>query len=211
MKLITLRIDEEEKARLEQMAEAGDVTLSRALREGAALYLSDRRAKVHRAKGGDSTFHGVRRDELGRVLNKPSKPTAGERATVRSLRLALHENGLGSIRHAWDSGVDAAVVLAALGQWLSLVGEVYVSNPTDIGQTWFLRDYCPQYAESQAADGLCRHIKGALFETPMLDVGALLDAMSSGVVRLLEDAEHQELVRRAVLPTWRVLERSLSE
>src|ERR1041385_4985574 len=89
MKLIALRIDEEEKARLEQLAEERDVTLSRALREGAALYLSELREKAHKARGGEATFLGVRRDKDGRRLNKASKPTGGELASIGHLREAL--------------------------------------------------------------------------------------------------------------------------
>jgi hypothetical protein len=211
MKLITLRIDEEEKARLEQLAEERDVTLSRALREGAALFLSDRRSNAHRAKGGDSTFHGIRRDEQGRVLNKPSEPSKGESAGVASLREALHDKALRTIRQSWNAGAEPGLVLGAVGQWLSLVGRVYVQNETEVGWTWFLRDYCAPYAEAEAADYVCRQISGALIEAPSLDVGALLEALSAGFVRFLDDAEHQSVVRRQVLPVWVVLARELSE
>src|SRR5438876_7871440 len=104
MKIITLRIDEEEKARLEQLAEAGDVTLSRALREGAALYLKDFHGRIHRAKGGDATWHGIRRDKNGRPLTKRSDPTSGELRRATSLRAALYDKGLLSIREAWEEG-----------------------------------------------------------------------------------------------------------
>lgn len=210
MKLIALRIDEEEKARLEQMAEERDVTLSRALREGAALYLSELRQKAHQARGGDATFHGVRRDEAGRRLNRPSKPSAGEVERVRRLREALLVRGLGSIRAAWDRGAAPAVVAGALAQWLSLVGRVYVSNEGFVGWTWFVRDYCPGYRSREAAVALCNTIRGGLVAESTLEVEAALDAVSIGFLRLLEDAETQELVRRAVLPSWDVLERELA-
>lgn len=41
MKLMTLRIPEEEKARLERLAADQHITLSHALREGAKLMLDD--------------------------------------------------------------------------------------------------------------------------------------------------------------------------
>jgi predicted transcriptional regulator len=41
MKIITLRFDPEEKARLAELAREQNVTLSHALREGAKLYLQD--------------------------------------------------------------------------------------------------------------------------------------------------------------------------
>jgi len=37
----------------------------------------------------------------------------------------------------------------------------------------------------------------------------VLDSVEEGFGRLLEDAEHQELVRRAVLSTWGVLAEGL--
>ena len=45
MKLLTLRLDPDEKARLEQLAAARNITLSYALREGARLYLDEFSAK----------------------------------------------------------------------------------------------------------------------------------------------------------------------
>ena len=81
MKLITLRIDPEEKARLDQLAEQGNITLSRALREGAALYLSDVHGKLHRARGGEATFFGVRRDRSGRGPQQ-AKRAICDRATA---------------------------------------------------------------------------------------------------------------------------------
>ena len=43
MKLIALRLDEDEKRRLEQLARDRNVTLSHALREGARIYLGELR------------------------------------------------------------------------------------------------------------------------------------------------------------------------
>ena len=211
MKLITLRIDEEEKARLEQLAEQGDITLSRALREGGALYLEEQRAKAHRAVGGETTFLGIRRDTEGRRLSKPSEPSAGDRARVRGMRTAVYERGLGSIRKAWEAGASAALVLGALGQWLSVVGQLYVYNDSEVGWDHFLRDYCRPYAKAEAAAELRCAIRGALVVGSSVDVGAVLDAVGAGFVRLLEDAETQELVRKQVLPSWQVFERKLSE
>jgi len=86
MKIITLRIDEEEKARLEHLAERGNITLSRALREGAALYLNEVQAKLHRTRGGDVTYYGVRRNKAGEPINAPTAPNKRERALCDSLR-----------------------------------------------------------------------------------------------------------------------------
>jgi predicted transcriptional regulator len=44
MKLICLRLDEDEKARLQELAAERNLTLSYVLREGARLYLEDRSA-----------------------------------------------------------------------------------------------------------------------------------------------------------------------
>jgi hypothetical protein len=205
MKLIALRIDEEEKARLEQLAEARDVTLSRALREGAALYLSERQAKSHVAKGGDATFLGIRRDAQGRNINKSSRPTKGELTRIRSLRAALQETALDGIGIAWAKSADPSVVIAAVGQWLSLVGRLYVANESEIGWQWFLRDYCAPYDQPDAAKRLCAQIRGSLLSAPELNVGAVLDTLEHGIARLLSDCEEQELVRRSVLPAWSVM------
>src|SRR4051812_35128970 len=114
MKIITLRIDEEEKARLEQLAEAGDITLSRALREGAALYLKDFQGRIHRARGGDATWHGVRRDKSGRPLSKRTDPPAVAARRAARLRGALYDRGFMTIREAWESGAKSAIVLSSL-------------------------------------------------------------------------------------------------
>jgi predicted transcriptional regulator len=210
MKLVALRIDEEEKARLEQLAEERDVTLSRAFREGAALYLSELREKAHRARGGAATFLGVRRDNDGRPLNKSSKPTAGEHETIRRLRESAYGRAFKTIRMVWDEGGSSAVVLGALAQWLSLVGQIYVANGGEVGWDWFLRDYCAGYSSPDASAELRRVIRGALFDEPSVDVGAVLDSLGAGFLRLLDDAEGQELVRRQILPAWQVFERGLA-
>lgn len=210
MKIITLRIDEEEKARLEQLAEAGDVTLSRALREGAALYLREAQDKAYRSRGGEATFHGLRRAKDGRVLSKRSKPTPIEARRAASMRKGLYERGLLAIREAWEHGERPTVVLAALGQWLSLVGEVYVSHGGDVGADWFVHDYCNGYGNPEATKALRHEIQGALVRGTTVNVGSVLSAVEAGFVRFVDDAEHQEPVRRAVLPTWAVLEKRLS-
>lgn len=211
MKIITLRIDEEEKARLEQLAEAGDITLSRALREGAALYLREIQEKVHRARGGEATFHGLRRGSDGRVLSKRSEPTAGEARRATSLRRALYERAFLGVREAWEAGEKPAVVLAAIGGWLSLVGEVYVAHPGETGWDLFLRDYCEGYADPSGSESLRTEIRAALVRGTNVNVGVVLASLEAGFMRLLDDAEHQALVRWAVLPTWAVLERRLAE
>jgi Ribbon-helix-helix protein, copG family len=209
MKIITLRIDEEEKARLEQLAEAGDVTLSRALREGAALYLNDFQGRVHRARGGNATWYGIRRDKTGRALTKRSDPTSGESRRAASLRAALYDRGLLSIREAWEAGAKPSVVLSSLAHWLDLVGRVYVGQPNEIGWDWFLRDYCDGYQEREAREAFRRELEGSLVRGTTVNVPTVLGALEAGFLRLLDDAEHQEYVRRAVLPAWDILERTL--
>jgi hypothetical protein len=211
MKLIALRIDEEEKARLEQLAEERDVTLSRALREGAALYLSELREKAHKARGGEATFLGVRRDKDGRRLNKPSKPARGELAGIRRLREALYDRGFNSIRAEWEAGGSSTVVLGALGSWLSIVGLLYAANDGEVGWEWFLRDYCAGYGAPEASAELRRAIRSALLNGASVDVGAVLDSVGAGFLRLLDDAESQDLVRRQILPAWRVYQRGLGK
>jgi hypothetical protein len=209
MKIITLRIDEEEKARLEQLAERGNVTLSRALREGAALYLGDLHGRLHAARGGRTTFHGVRRNARGATVTASSKPTLNEQATVERARAALN-TGLDRIRETWLADEDEGVVLAALRTWLSLVGEAYCGNDSFIGWSWFLKDYCPGYENESARNALNAATRAALAREAAVDVGEILEALSVGLTSMLADAEGQERVRRAVLPTWRVLERELS-
>jgi hypothetical protein len=210
MKIITLRIDEDEKARLEQLAEAGDVTLSRALREGAALYLNDFQGRLHRARGGDATWCGVRRDKDGRPVSKPSEPTLLASRRVASLKAAMYDRGLVSIRNAWQAGGSAVVTLSAIAHWLDLVGEIYVSQPNQIGWDWFLRDYCSDYAEQESREQLRRELEASLIRGTTLDVGTVLESLEQGFLRLADDAEHQDLVRRAVLPSWEVLETRLA-
>lgn len=210
MKLITLRIDAEEKARLEQLAEQGHVTLSRALREGAALYLSDVQGKLHRARGGEATFFGVRRDRSGRPLNKRTPPSPTEQRRLTGMRGRLYEDGLQAIRRAWDDGERPAVVLGALAQWLSVVGRVYVSNATEVGWDWFLRDYCRPYANPEASAEVRREISAGLLRGSVLNVGTVLQAIDAGFLRFLDDAENVDVVRRTVLPAWQVLSEELA-
>jgi hypothetical protein len=207
MKLVTLRIDEDEKARLEQLAEERDVTLSRAFREGAALYLDELREKAHKARGGNVTFLGVRRDREGRTLNRPSEPTAGEARRVRDLADGIERRGLAKIRAAWEAGAPSSLALAALGQWLSVIGRLYVSNSGEVGWDWFLRDYCPGYEAPEASERLRRLIRSAAVSQPSVDVRAVLDSVGAGCARLLHDAETQDAVRRAILPAWVAFER----
>ena len=209
MKLITLRIDAEEKARLEQLAEERNVTLSRALREGASLYLGEVREKVHRARGGEATFLGVRRDNDGRNLDATTEPTPGERRKVAALRRSLYERGLASVREAWVANGRPGIVLGALAHWLSLVGQIYGSNPGEPGWDAFLRDYCPEYQDRDKRAELRRTVRGGLLLGTRLNVGEVVETLDRGFLRFLDDAEHQDLVRRAVLPAWAVLERSL--
>jgi len=209
MKLITLRIDAEEKARLEQLAEERNVTLSRALREGACLYLGEVRERVHRARGGAATFLGVRRDTAGRNLDPPTQPTSGERRRVSSLRGAMYEQGLRNVRDAWVANEKPGVALAALAHWLSLVGQIYGSNPGEPGWDAFVSDYCPEYADRDKRAELRRNVRGGLLFGTSLNVGQVVEALDRGFLRLLDDAEHQELVRRAVLPAWTVLDGDL--
>lgn len=176
-------------------------------REGAVLYLNELREKAHKARGGDVTFLGIRRDEAGRTLEKPSKPTAGERERLRRMAEGLQDRGLGEIRAAWEAGTSSRVVLAALGQWLSLVGQLYVSNAGEVGWDWFLRDYCPGYETPGASAELRRMIRASLVTESPVDLRVILDSLSAGCMRLLHDTETQNAVRRTVLPAWVVLDR----
>ena len=210
MKIITLRIDEEEKARLEQLAERGNLTLSRALREGAALYLNDLHGKLHAARGGRTTLHGVRRDRQGVPVTPPTEATRKERALLSSLQAALIEGGLVPIRAAWLEDADSRVVLGALAHWLSVVGELYGHDDGFLGWSWFVRDYCPGYTDAEDRERLRAVVMGGAFGQSNVDLGPIFDALTAGTERLLVDAEHQELVRRSVLPAWSVMGRSLS-
>jgi predicted transcriptional regulator len=51
MKLVALRLDEEEKLHLQELAAQRNVTLSYALREGARLYLGEK--KGHRREADE--------------------------------------------------------------------------------------------------------------------------------------------------------------
>ena len=140
MKLIALRMDEEEKARLEHLASERDVSLSMALREGARLYLGDVKVNLHRRKGEPVTWHGVRRRKDGTSIDEPKPATSRQAAQIRALEKALLERGLGSIRRSWDGGASPAVIVAAIAQWLRVVGRIYAEEPT----RWdlMLVDYC---------------------------------------------------------------------
>jgi hypothetical protein len=74
-----------------------------------------------------------------------------------------------------------------------------------------MRDYCPPYSDPDVAEQLCRQINGSLLSAPHFDVAGLLDALDHGLERLLSDCEQQELVRRAVLPAWSVMQRKFAE
>ncbi len=130
-------------------------------------------------------FFGVRRDRSGRVLNKRSQPSPTEER-----RLEL--------------------VLGALAQWLSLVGQIYLSNPTEVGWDWFFRDYCRPYSEPAASADLRREIREGLLRASTLNVGAVLDAVDAGFIALINDAERIDVVRRAVLPAWQVMSEELA-
>ena len=60
MKLVTVWFTEEEKAFLDELAKTEDVTLSKALREGARLYFDDTAKKL-----GASEWIEARRGEDG--------------------------------------------------------------------------------------------------------------------------------------------------
>src|SRR3954454_2966341 len=58
MKLVTVWFTEEEKAFLDELAKAENVTLSKALREGAQLYFQDATGWIEERRGetGDAKF-----------------------------------------------------------------------------------------------------------------------------------------------------------
>ena len=61
MKLVTVWFTEEEKAFLDELAKTEDVTLSKALREGAQLYFEDAAEKLGRVGVvGSATWRGWR-------------------------------------------------------------------------------------------------------------------------------------------------------
>jgi hypothetical protein len=51
MKLVTVWFTEEEKAILDELAKSENVTLSRALREGAQLYFKDAKGWIEKRRG----------------------------------------------------------------------------------------------------------------------------------------------------------------
>lgn len=51
MKLVTVWFTEEEKATLDELAQSENVTLSRALREGAQLYFKDAKDWIEERRG----------------------------------------------------------------------------------------------------------------------------------------------------------------
>jgi hypothetical protein len=53
MKLVTVWFTEEEKAFLDELAKREEVTLSRALREGAQLYFQDARGWIEERRGDE--------------------------------------------------------------------------------------------------------------------------------------------------------------
>jgi hypothetical protein len=205
MKLITLRIAEEEKARLELLAERGDVTLSRALREGAALYLRDLQGRVHRVRGGDTTFLGLRRGTDGVPLSQPTEASEAELQLIGTLRERLLDAGLGSLIDSHAAGAPPRVVVAALGQWLSLLGEIYVGHPADVGWTWFLRDYWSDRSETDVAQLVEAIPRAAAGVDPVVQVEDVLHSLADAFERFTSDVEQQELVRRSVLPAWQVV------
>jgi hypothetical protein len=204
MKIITLRIDEEEKARLEQLAQRGNITLSRALREGAALYLGDLQGRIHAARGGRTSFHGVRRNRAGAPVTEASEPTRQERAGIESLALSLTK-GLARVRDAWLAEEDTGVVLAAVGSWLSLVAQLYCGNESFVGWSWFLKDYCPGFQDSAHRERAHAVIRTALIRDDGFDIEGLLESLQAGLDAMLHEVQSQDRVRRAVLPSWLVL------
>jgi hypothetical protein len=67
MKLVTVWFTEEEKAFLDELAKSEDVTLSRALREGAQLYFEDAATKL-----GACEWLEARRGDGGNGAAKPA-------------------------------------------------------------------------------------------------------------------------------------------
>ena len=53
-------------------------------------------------------------------------------------------------------------------------------------------------------------IEAALVRGTTLNVAAVLTSLEAGFLRFLDDATNQEAVRRAVLPSWDVLEKRLA-
>lgn len=59
MKLVTVWFTEEEKAILDELAKSENVTLSRALREGAQLYFMDARDWIEKRRGDAGEPHAA--------------------------------------------------------------------------------------------------------------------------------------------------------
>jgi hypothetical protein len=201
MKLIALRMDEEEKARLEHLASERDVSLSVALREGARLYLGDVKVNLHRRKGEPVTWHGVRRRKDGTSVDEPKPATSRQVAQIRALEKALVERGLGSIRRSWDAGASPAVIVAAIGQWLRVIGQMYTQEPT----RWdlMLVDYVEGF-DVEAVPDLRRDFEHALTDGVVVNPGELLDTLEAATKRLVQDLYDHEEVRRSVLISWGV-------
>lgn len=139
-------------------------------------------ARVHKARGGGTTFHGLRRDEQGRPLNKRSRPTPGELEAISRMREQLGGFGLGAVRGAWADRTGRGVVLAALTEWLSIIGEIYAGNPTEVGIDWFLHDYCSGYSEPSQSAELRRQLQSALMRPVDVNMKFVLDSVEEGFV-----------------------------
>src|SRR5205823_3964471 len=108
-----------------------------------------------------------------------------------------------------DEGTDPGVVLAGLGHWLDVVGKLYADDRSEVGWSWFVKDYCPGYSDQGAVSPLRGLVRKSLISDSNGNVAGILDAIDAGFRRLLDDVEKLELVRRAVLPAWQVLESEL--
>jgi hypothetical protein len=135
-----------------------------------------------------------------------SVATSKEFKQLGKLRSHMYDGGLQSLRRSLDVGADAGVVLAGLGHWLDIVGKLYAAERSEIGWSWFVKDYCPGYSEDGAGGELRRLVRNSLVGDTEGNLAAILDAIDAGFRRLLDDVEKLELVRRAVLPAWQVLE-----
>lgn len=210
MKLITLRIDEEEKARLEQLAEENNVTLSRVLREGARLWFGDVREKVHRAKGMPATELGVRRRKDGSTLDAPVPPTPAQVERIARFRKALYDRGIASLRDASTTDAPPAVLLAAAAEWLRLVSRVYAGHESSRVWDWFIGDYCRPFAEPDRFEQLRHDLTVGLVSGVTLNPRVVIEALDEAFLWLLADLEGHEVVRLGVLPRWQLLEEELT-
>lgn len=210
MKLITLRIDEEEKARLEQLAEENSVTLSRVLREGARLWFGDAREKVHRARGMPATQLGLRRRKDGSALEDKVAPTPAEADRIARLRKALYERGVASLREAATTDAPPAVLLAGAAEWLRLVSRIYAGHESAKVWDWFVGDYCRPFAETERFEQLRRDLTVGLVSGVTLNPRVVIEALDEAFLWLLDDLEGHDVVRRGVLPRWQLLEEELS-